>query len=106
MSEDNLYIINLAHTPSQRINSYFSCLMRNATTIENWETRLIHSIRLIEAKEGYSKLEIKITDEMCNSLGILHGGCASTLLDILTSTALFTVAHEGYMDGHTVTRTL
>jgi acyl-coenzyme A thioesterase 13 len=44
--------------------------------------------------------------ELCNKGGNLHGGCAATLLDSLTSTALLTIARPGFLDGGNVSRTL
>ena len=44
--------------------------------------------------------------ELCNKGGNLHGGCAATLLDSLTSTALLTIARPGFLDGGHVSRTL
>jgi uncharacterized protein (TIGR00369 family) len=44
--------------------------------------------------------------ELCNKSGNLHGGCAATLLDSLTSTVLLTIARPGYLDGGHVSRTL
>jgi acyl-coenzyme A thioesterase 13 len=44
--------------------------------------------------------------ELCNKSGYLHGGCAATLLDSLTSAALLTIAKPGFVDGGCVSRTL
>jgi acyl-CoA thioesterase len=38
-------------------------------------------IQVIEIKEGYSKIEMKIREEMVNGFGIVHGGIAFSLAD-------------------------
>ena len=38
-------------------------------------------IEIIEIKEGYSKIKMKIRAEMVNGFGIIHGGIAFSLAD-------------------------
>ncbi|MCO5236896.1 MAG: hotdog fold thioesterase [Chitinophagaceae bacterium] len=38
-------------------------------------------IRLIEAAEGYSKLQMDVRDEMLNGAGVVHGGVLFSLAD-------------------------
>ena len=38
-------------------------------------------IRIIEIKEGYSKIQMTVRNEMVNGLGIVHGGLAFSLAD-------------------------
>jgi len=38
-------------------------------------------IKVLDVKEGYSKMEMMIRDEMMNGLGIVHGGIAFSLAD-------------------------
>jgi acyl-CoA thioesterase len=38
-------------------------------------------ISLIEIKEGYSKIQMKVREEMINGFGIVHGGIAFSLAD-------------------------
>ena len=38
-------------------------------------------IELIDIKEGYSKIKMKVRQEMLNGLGIVHGGIAFSLAD-------------------------
>ena len=38
-------------------------------------------IEIIEIKEGYSKIKMKVRSEMINGLGIVHGGVAFSLAD-------------------------
>ena len=36
-----------------------------------------------------------VAPALCNKLGTLHGGCAATLVDVLTSTILLALAQPG-----------
>jgi acyl-CoA thioesterase len=38
-------------------------------------------IQIIEIKEGYSKIKMKVRREMMNGLGVVHGGIAFSLAD-------------------------
>ncbi len=38
-------------------------------------------IKVIEVKEGYSRIKMKVRDEMINGFGIVHGGVAFSLAD-------------------------
>lgn len=38
-------------------------------------------VEILEVKEGYSKLQLKIRQEMMNSFGIVHGGIPFSLAD-------------------------
>jgi acyl-CoA thioesterase len=38
-------------------------------------------IQIIEIREGYSKIKMKVRSEMMNGLGIVHGGIAFSLAD-------------------------
>src|SRR5664279_5186941 len=38
-------------------------------------------IEILEIKEGYSKIKMRVRNEMMNGLGIVHGGIAFSLAD-------------------------
>lgn len=38
-------------------------------------------VRVIEVREGYAKVQLKLRDEMLNGLGVIHGGIAFSLAD-------------------------
>ncbi|KIX94718.1 uncharacterized protein Z520_09408 [Fonsecaea multimorphosa CBS 102226] len=62
--------------------------------------------KLLDAQPNSVKWSLDIGSELCNKSGNLHGGAAATLLDNLTSTALLTIAREGFLDGGHVSRTI
>jgi len=45
--------------------------------------------QVVEAEEGYLKMEFTVSDYMLNPLKILHGGIAATMLDELMGAAGF-----------------
>ena len=64
------------------------------------------SPQLLQATPNFVKWSLTIGVELCNFAGNLHGGAAATLLDYLTSTALITIAKQGYLDAGNVSRTI
>lgn len=49
---------------------------------------------------------LQITQEMCNFTGNLHGGCAATLIDELTTVLLLAISQEGLYRQAGVSRNL
>ncbi|EXJ66637.1 uncharacterized protein A1O5_10308 [Cladophialophora psammophila CBS 110553] len=64
------------------------------------------NLELLDAQPNTVKWSLEIGPELCNKSGNLHGGAAATLLDNLTSTALLTIARDGFLDGGHVSRTI
>lgn len=64
------------------------------------------NVKLLKVESGRTEWEMDITVEHANKSGNLHGGCACTILDALTSTALVTLAKPGFLDGGHVSRTI
>lgn len=48
------------------------------------------------------KVEFKVTEDLTNGWKTLHGGCAATLVDMVTTSALFAHDHEQQHPGVSV----
>ncbi|OGM43199.1 thioesterase family protein [Aspergillus bombycis] len=49
---------------------------------------------------------LNVTPNMCNAVGTLHGGCAATLIDTLSTTILLGLSKPGYFSLGGVSRNL
>ncbi|KAJ5174159.1 uncharacterized protein N7482_000036 [Penicillium canariense] len=67
---------------------------------------LRNNMKFLSAIPGRTEFEVEILPHLCNKMGTLHGGAACTILDNLTSTALFTIAKPGLLDGNHISRTI
>lgn len=59
------------------------------------EARVVDNADIQGRKEGRLVLEIEVARDMCNPHGVMHGGCASTLIDFCTSFVRSFVQTEG-----------
>lgn len=73
---------------------------------QGWDTEVLKGVKLEHAEAGKAVFTTTITPAMCNKANNIHGGCATTLLDNLSSTALVTIAKEGHLDTGSVSRNL
>lgn len=73
---------------------------------DGWDTKALQGVKLVSASSGRTEWEFEVTPSMCNKGGNLHGGCACTILDNLSSTTLITLAKEGFLDAGHVSRTI
>lgn len=71
---------------------------------QTWEISSLSSVRVLATAPGRVLFTLTVSPTMCNSLGTLHGGCAATLLDVLTSMAAATVSVEQKVQDHTSDR--
>ncbi|KAF2755992.1 thioesterase family protein-like protein [Pseudovirgaria hyperparasitica] len=73
-----------------------------------WDDEVMRNAKLIDASpSGHVVFHIDITPHFANINGVLHGGAASTIFDMLTTSALCPLARPGqftFLGG--VTRTL
>lgn len=63
--------------------------------ILSWETSSFATVRLLGTETGRAVFVMTVTPDLCNGLGTLHGGCAATLLDIMTSMSVATLPPGG-----------
>ncbi|OAX80880.1 hypothetical protein ACJ72_04782 [Emergomyces africanus] len=71
----------------------------------SWDASCMKTIKLVKVEPNTAEFEFTVTPQMCNPLGILHGGCTTTILDMLTSTAAFAATGSETM-ASTLSRTL
>ncbi len=50
--------------------------------------------KLLEIKEGQLTMEFTVREDMCNPMGVLHGGIAATILDDVVGTMVFALGRE------------
>ena len=50
--------------------------------------------KLIAVEEGAMEIEYEVREDMCNPMGILHGGIASTMLDDIVGTMVYALGRE------------
>lgn len=97
-----VFKIDASQSPEERLNA----VVRQAQT-NSWDHAALKECVLVDGSTpGKAVYEFTITDSMCNQLGTFHGGCASTVLDVLTSTTLFGLESFAIDPLFTVTRTL
>ncbi|KAH8659156.1 HotDog domain-containing protein [Tricladium varicosporioides] len=94
--------------PMTRVNALFFGSMPK-DDYQGWGASLIHQdLTLLSAdtNPGRTTFRYVVQPSHCNRLGNLHGGCAATLFDVCTTSALAPIAKEGYWAYAGVTRTL
>jgi len=62
-------------------------LLKSYKDVKNFQ-RVAAGCRVLDVSEGKVKVEFEVTEDLTNPFGTLHGGCTSTLVDIITTQAL------------------
>jgi acyl-CoA thioesterase len=65
----------MSNTPDQSAGAVVDHMMKH-DLFSQWL-----GIRVLEVKEGYSRIEMTLREEMINGFGIIHGGIAFSLAD-------------------------
>lgn len=50
--------------------------------------------KLLEIEQGKLVMEFIVRDDMCNPMGVLHGGIAATILDDVVGTMVYALGRE------------
>ena len=107
MGTDAYFATDLELSIPERVQSYFQSVARS-DDYRGFETAPLRQVGYITHSEAARQITYLITvpQSLCNKDGNLHGGAATTLLDNLSSTALFTVAKPGFWENMGVSRSL
>ncbi|EEH06245.1 predicted protein [Histoplasma capsulatum G186AR] len=81
---------NKEKTPWDKIQSILNTASAYPET-SSWDASCMKAVKLVKVEPSTVEFEFTVTGRMCNSLGILHGGCSTTILDVLTSAAVLSV---------------
>lgn len=107
MANDPYRSTDFSLTIPERIAAYF----RSVTISHEYhgfETFPLQQVEFVSYSEELHQTVYRLTVPvaLCNKDANLHGGAASTLLDNLSSTALFTVSKSGFWDNLGISRSL
>lgn len=107
MADDPFRSTDLSLTIPERIEACF----RSVTTSSEYhgfETFPLQQVRFLSFSEETRSTTYSLTVPLalCNKDSNLHGGAATTLLDNLSSTALYTIQRSGFWDNLGVSRSL
>jgi len=107
MAYDPYRSTDFSLTIPQRIDAYLRCLAY-ADDYEGFETHPLQQVQFLSHSTQLKQLIylLVVPSSLCNKDSNLHGGAASTLLDNLSSTSLFTIAKPGFWDNMGVSRSL
>lgn len=107
MANDPFRSTDFSLSIPDRISAYF----RAVTTSDEYhgfETFPLQQVQFLSYSEQSQQTvySLAVPTALCNKDSNLHGGAASTLLDNLSSTALFTISKAGFWDNLGVSRSL
>lgn len=107
MADDPYRSTDFNLTIPQRMQAYFrSCT--DTDQYEGFETHPLQQVTFVSHSEALQQVvyQLVVPKSLCNKDAQLHGGAATTLLDNLSSTALFTTARPGHWENMGVSRSL
>lgn len=96
---------DLSLSDRERVEAIMESLTQDPK-YQGWDTQMLKDVKLESVETGKVVFLTTISPAMCNKANNLHGGCATTLLDNLSSSTLVTLAKEGHLDTGSVSRTL
>lgn len=107
MADDPYRATDFSLTIPQRIEAYFRSVT-DAKQYEGFETNPLQQVTFVSYSKELQQVvyRLVVPTSLCNKDAVLHGGAAATLLDNLSSTALFTTARPGFWDNMGVSRSL
>jgi len=56
-----------------------------------YDSSLVNRMKVVEASYGKLKCELKVTEDLLNIQGSLHGGCTATIVDAVSSFCFLTM---------------
>lgn len=107
MANDPFRSTDFNLTIPERITAYLNCLTQ-PEQYKGFETHPLQQVEFVSHSASLRQMiyRVVVPPSLCNKDSVLHGGAATTILDNLSSTALFTVARPGFWENMGVSRSL
>ncbi|KAG1655934.1 hypothetical protein FOA52_000901 [Chlamydomonas sp. UWO 241] len=69
--------------------------LQNQEGVGVWDTAVLKHLTLVSVEPGRVVCSMPVTETVANPMKNLHGGCAATLVDTVTTVALMTLGDVG-----------